>query len=342
MRKRLNNIFFAVGVVAVVIMFFTFDVSLGQLWACIERAGYWIVAVLGLWTMLYVMNAWAWRFIIKGSGKCDVGFVRLCKLTVSGFALSYAAPFSLVGGEAYKIMELSRHVGVQRATSSVILFTMMHVFSHFWFWLTGVVLYVLMVVVYGLPMNVGIAVVLSLVILFCYGGIYLFLKGYKNGMVVKLLRFVCKIPGLRGWCGRFMEEHRTDLERIDCQIAELHSQNKVSFMCSFFLEYFGRVLQCFEIFFMLLLLDIDYGGGVEGYLLTFLYSFLILAFTSLFANLIGFIPFQLGGREGGFAMSVVQLGMNDGIGLFISIITRVRELFWTFIGLVLMKIGRSE
>ena len=73
--------------------------------------------------------------------------------------------------------------------------------------------------------------------------------------------------------------------------------------------------------------------------ITFLYSFLILAFTSLFANLLFFFPLQLGGREGGFALSTAQMGMTNDIGLFVSMMCRVREIFWASIGLLLMKVG---
>lgn len=51
------------------------------------------------------------------------------------------------------------------------------------------------------------------------------------------------------------------------------------------------------------------------------------------------VPLQLGGREGGFALSVAQMGMGGGIGMFVSIISRVRELFWASVGLLLMKVG---
>lgn len=341
MRKRLNNIFFTVGLVAVVLMLITFDVSFVELWGHITHAGYWLIAIFGLWAVLYVMNTVSWRVIICGSGKCGIPFSRLLQLTVSGFALNYSTPFGLMGGEAYRIMELSKYIGVQRATSSVILFVMMHIFSHFWFWVLGVITYLALAAAGDLPMNIPMAIVLAIVCLFCYGGIYLFVRGYKNGMVVRLVRWVSKVPGLRRRMAHFEESHREDLAKIDRQIAELQSQNRRSFFGSFFLELFGRLCQCLEIMFMLILFGIDGDGTVAGLAITYLHSFLILAFTSLFANILGFLPLQLGGREGGFAMSVVQMGMTDGIAMFVSIICRVREIFWTIIGLALMKFKRE-
>ena len=132
MRKRLNNLFFGIGMIAVVVMFFSFDVSLTELWGNTLRRPvigwrpYW-----GCGVCFYLMNAWAWRVIIQGGGPCMVGFMQLLNLTVSGFALNYATPVGLLGGEAYRIMELSKYIGVQRATSTVILFAMMHIFCPF-------------------------------------------------------------------------------------------------------------------------------------------------------------------------------------------------------------------
>ena len=93
---------------------------------------------------------------------------------------------------------------------------------------------------------------------------------------------------------------------------------------------------------MLLSIGINCGGGVEGYMLTFLHSILILAFTSLFANLIGFLPLQLGVQESGFMLSIAALGLSGAAGLFVSIICRVREIIWIVIGLLLMKIGNKK
>ena len=283
------------------------------------------------------MNACTWRIIIKGSGDCPIPFWKILKLTITGFALNYATPAGLMGGEPYKIMELKPYIGAQRATSSVLLFAMMHIFAHFWFWTSSIVVYIVLALFGFLPLGACMIAVLLFMLCFCGGGIYLFIRGYKNGMVVKLIRFLSHIPGLKKWARSFAESHKDDLQKIDRQISELQSQNQRSFYASFVLEYVGRVLQSLEIYFMLLLFDVGTGGG-----LSFIYAFLILSFTSLFANLLFFLPLQLGGREGGFAMSVAQMGMTADIGMFISIICRVRELFWTAVGLLLMKVGNKR
>jgi hypothetical protein len=55
-----------------------------------------------------------------------------------------------------------------------------------------------------------------------------------------------------------------------------------------------------------------------------------------------FMPLQLGGREGGFAMSIAQMGMSGQVAMSVSIICRVREVFWTALGLLLIKVGNKK
>ena len=69
---------------------------------------------------------------------------------------------------------------------------------------------------------------------------------------------------------------------------------------------------------------------------------LILAFTSLFANMLFFMPLQLGGREGGFLMSTDGLGMSARAGIFVALLVRLRELIWTAIGLALIKLDKKQ
>jgi uncharacterized membrane protein YbhN (UPF0104 family) len=341
MKRLYTNLLFLVAIIAIIVMILAFDVSFTELWGYITRAGYWMIAILVLWLGLYCMNTLAWRTILKGSGPCNIGFWRLFQLTASGYALNSATSIGLVSGEPYRVLELSRYVGTQRATSSVVLFVMMHIYSHFWFWLTSIATFLVLALVGDVKLTGALALVLTLATVLCVAGIYLFLVGYRKGMIAAFIHLVARVPGLRKWGQRFESNHADDLKRIDMQIAQLRGQKRKNFLQSFFLEYVGRLLQSLEVFFILLILGIDGGGTLGGLLLTLLHSFLILAFTSLFANLLGFIPLQLGGREGGFALSVVGLGMTAEVGIFISILCRVRELFYDCVGVVLMKLHRD-
>jgi len=338
-KRKLNNLFFFFGIAAVVVMLFTFDVSFAELWQYITKAGYWLIPIVGIWIFIYAINALAWQCIIKGNtsvGK-DVSFWRIYKLTITGYALNYATPVGGLGGEPYRIMELSKNISKEHSTSSVILYAMMHFLAHFFLWFTSIFIYVALGIWSDLPLTPPLCMVLGLIGAFCVAAFYLFQKGYKNGFVVRVIRWIGKIPGLKGWCNRFLERHTETLQHIDQQIAALHQQEKRAFYSSFLLEYLARIVQSLEIFFMLLLFDVDNGGGLSGLLLTFLHSILILSFTTLFANMIGFLPMQLGVQEGGFVISIAVLGLSAALGIFVSIICRVREIIWILIGILLMK-----
>jgi hypothetical protein len=171
-----------------------------------------------------------------------------------------------------------------------------------------------------------------------FAALYLFTAGYRYGLVVNIIRWIGKLPGLKKWSRSFSERHAEALQHIDEQIAALHRQDKKAFYNSLLLEYLSRILQSSEVFFMLILFGIDCGGGVGGLCLTYLHSLLVVALTSFLANLIGFLPMQIGVQEGGFVISIAALGLSAALGIFVSIICRVREIIWIIVGIALMKV----
>ena len=215
-------------------------------------------------------------------------------------------------------MELSKDIDNQHATSSVILYAMMHFFAHFWFWFISIFIYLGLVLIGDLPISFAIGVILGIIVVFCLTAFYIISRGYKNGLVKYVLGLLCRIPGMKRWTLKFWARHSEAIKNI------------------------SRVVQSMEVMFMLLLFGIDCGGGLDGLTLTFLHSILIVAFTTLFANLIGFLPMQLGVQEGGFVLSIAALGLSAALGIFVSIICRVREIIWIIIGIGLMKMKPTE
>lgn len=327
MKEKIRNIFWFFGIFAIVVMLCTFDMDYDELWANVSKAGIWLPAVILLWVFIYYLNAWSWYVIIRDGKSAKVPFWKIYKLTISGFAINYVTPAGLMGGEPYRVMELSPYVGMSKAASSVILYVMMHIFSHFWFWLSSVVLYVLVE-----PVDWWMGIMLAGVAAVCSLAIYFFMKGYRNGMAVRALGMLCHVPFVKKWAKRFSEEKKEALERVDAQIAELHKQRKSTFYISLGLEFAARIAGCLEVYFILNIMT----SGVS-----FLACILIMAFTSLFANLLFFSPMQLGTREGGFALATGGLAMPSAFGVYTGLITRVRELFWIVVGVLLMKVGND-
>lgn len=329
MKSKFRNLFFLLGAVAIVIMLFSFSMDYRELWANIRRAGYWFFGVVGIWVVIYFFNTVSWFYLIRnGQRPSPVSFWRVYKLSVSGFALNYATPGGLMGGEPYRIMELTPYLGTSRATSSVILYVMMHIFSHICFWLFSIFLYIIMYKV-----TPALALMFLVVGAFCLLAIYFFMKGYRNGMVVKTFRLLQHLPYVKKWASRFYESKKETLQKIDSQIADLHRQRRSTFYMSFLFEFCARILTSVEIFFILKILTPE---------VNFFDCILIMAFTSLFSNLFFFSPMQLGAREGGFALAVSGLSLSGAFGVYASLITRVRELIWIIIGVALMKIGNRK
>lgn len=328
MKRKYQNLFFAFGIAMFAVMLSQLDYR--EVWDGLKSAGYWFFAVLALWGVLYVLNTAAWYIIIKSGSeeKTKINFFWLYKITVSGFALNYTTPCGLMGGEPYRIMALSPKIGTERASSSVILYAMTHIFTHFIFWLLSIFLYLLTE-----KLNFFMGVILSLAGAFCVLGLWFFIKGYRKGLAVRLMNFVRHIPGLKKWARGFIDKHKEQLDTVDSQIAALHNQNPKTFVSAVLIELVCRFCSAFEIMFILLVL-------MDG--VSFAQCVLILAFTSLFANLLFFIPLQLGGREGGFIMSTAGLALSAGAGIFVALIVRVRELVWTAIGLLLINLEKKR
>ncbi|KXB36961.1 hypothetical protein HMPREF1870_02492 [Bacteroidales bacterium KA00344] len=335
MKKKYQNGFFIFGLLVLIIMVTQLDFA--QVWQGLQHAGYWFFAVVALWAFLYIFNTAAWYLIIKGV--CSeliadgvptkkIPFGWLYKITVSGFALNYATPGGLMGGEPYRVMELAPKIGTERASSSVILYAMTHIFSHFWFWLISAILFVFIH-----PVNFVLVIMLTATIGFSILGIWFFIAGYRKGLANRMMNILRHIPFVKKWARPFVDKHREQLNTIDHQIAALHQQNPHNFIGAVLLEIMCRVCSALEIFFILLVIMPS---------VNYLNCIFVLAFTSLFANLLFFMPLQLGGREGGFLMSTTTLGISASGGIFVALIVRIRELIWTGIGLLFINIGKRN
>lgn len=319
MNKQIRNIFLAIGVFAIIVMMVNLDLSLASLRLLLSKAGIYFPIILILWVFIYAVNTLSWRQILVGLGSQPIPWKSLYRITVSGFALNYITPGGLNGGEAYRVIALKEHVGLARASSSTLLFSIVHIGSHLLFWFIAFAIFIFY------PQEVFYRFVGGLAIFFCSVLLWLFHLLMRKGTMQLLAILLVKIPKFGKYIDRFKEKHKDILERIDDEVRVVYLENPKAFYSALGLEFFARLLGCFEI--SLLLIPIV---GFES----FLNAYLIMGIASFMANLLFFMPMQIGGREGGFTLAFSLLGYTAQYGLFVGLLVRLRELFCVIMGVL--------
>jgi len=328
MKKRTSNIgrniFFVIGLLALALM--AWSIGFDTIILHIRKTGWWFFAILGMWIPTYLINTLAFNTIIRDDNPENrkVPFLHVFKITLSGFALKAATPLGFFGGDPYKIMEFKPLLGIEKATSSVVLYTMTHISAHSIFWLLSIVAAALF-----LPMPI-LGKVLLLLLFVAFLVILFFLwRGYRKGMAFQFFNWASRIPFIRKWVAPFLANNQHKLQSIDTQIAYLYKSRRRAFLKALTLELIARICNALEVFVILRPINVD---------VTIIQSIIIYSFMSLFTNILFFSPMQIGTREGGFMLAFRALGFPGALGIYVSLVTRVRELFWIGIGVLLMKV----
>ena len=332
MKPLYRNLFLLFGLCAIAFMVYSFPEG----WETIKRNPtnvlLYLPGVVGIWCFVYLCNAWAFQILVNTSDHDKhLSFAHAFKLTVSGFAFSYTTPFGS-GGAPYRVMELSRYIGTPRAVSSVALYSMMHVFSHFFLWTTALLAFV---IAHFDVMTAWLWTLFAIFLTVFVAAAVFFSYSYKHGIIARLFRLLFFVPFLRRPARRFYGRHAAAFDTIDANIRFLYEHPR-QLWGSLAAEYLGRLLNSFEFYFILLAFGISGANFVDG--------LIILGFSSLMGNLLFFLPMQIGAREGSLAVIVPLLfpGVGQAIGIYVSFYTRIREIFWIVVGVLLVKIGNKQ
>ena len=275
-----------------------------QLWLTLRSMPGTIALCCLVWGVGYLLNAASFREVLQGK-EGGLTYLQVLRLTISGYALNYITPFGLLGGEPYRVWVLRRTISTERATQGVVLYSMMHVASHFCFWLLAGLLAIVspLGVSRGMPMPYALLVTVVTILM-----LLLFWRLYRRGIA---LRF------MRRW--------------VDWPLLNPSLLPSGRFVRALGLELLSRLVNVVEYWVVMQALGFTTFGYAE--------ALLTVAFSSLLANVLFFSPLQMGTREGGILLALQYL-LPDGqllpVALTLSFATRIREFLWIAIGLVLM------
>ncbi len=323
-NTRIQTLFFVVGLALFVFLISRFGIQ--NIISNIKKTGWWIIPIIGVWALVYLLNAWAWALVIK-SLKHKMSFKDVFSISLSGFAINYITPVVNLGGEPYKIFALKKYFGLNNSVSLVVLYSMLHFLSSFVFWFIAIVLAII-----SLPLTIELQLILGASFIFTLIGVWFFYSRHKNGVFNSLLNLIRKLPFTTKLYEK-LKLKETTLTSIDNQIIELYTKQRKTFYASLSLEVIARVVASVEFIFILKSIGIN---------ITLEDAIYINAFSSLMLNLFFFIPMGLGIREGSLYLIMGGLNISSAIGVYIGLINRVREFFWIFIGLLLIQIRKPK
>jgi len=307
-----------------VLLFLLYDFGLNNIVTNIKRISWWFIPIISIYVLVYLQNAWVWYIILDDKEK-KIPFYKIFAVTLSGMSINDITPVVNLGGEPYKIYAVKDQIGTHQAVSSVILYTMVHWLSHFFVWITGIIL---------ISFTADLSDVVRYFLFASFIAIFLlilfFYRRHRKGIFVSFLDKISKVPFLKGLAAKLSEKEETFVE-IDEQIKNLYHNRPGAFYFSIFLDYLGRIISSLEFYFIMMAIHSE---------ISFLEAFYIYAGYTLLVNIMFFMPLQLGTREGSLVLVMEALKIATGMGVFVSLIMRIREFFWIGLGLALIQINR--
>jgi uncharacterized protein (TIRG00374 family) len=232
--------------------------------------------------------------------------------------MNYATPVVHMGGEPFRMMVLSEWIERSRAAFATIAFKAFNTSATVTHWLIGLVVFVW---IGAAPHRA--AVVALVVFASVLAAVFVSIARAERGVFAALMDFVSRRPRL-GRLQRFLLAHETTLHEIDVHLGDLRKMRRV-WLGAWMFEVLARIAMTGEIFFILRAL---------GYDIPFTTALCIDAASSLALNVLFFVPFDLGVREGGLYLILPVFGLPPEVGIYAALVSRVRELFWIGGGLL--------
>ncbi len=285
----------------------------------VRRAGWVLVPIMAVQLAVYCLNAWAWWLLLDPAAPRP-GYRRILGVSITGFALNFITPIVNAGGEPYRIAALTGELGLTRATGSVIAFVIVHALSSLMFWLTAIVITLLTLPHSDLPTAVLVALALMIVV-----AIGIVATGQRDGVVLRLSGLLSRLRLRR--VSRWLAARHEAFAAVDAELMSLWRQRPRRLIAALAADTAARVVGAFE--FVLIAVAI-------GVPLAFTTTVAMSGLLALAMNLFFIFPWELGSREASIYGVSHLAGVPLEIAALAIVVSRVRELAWAALGMLLL------
>lgn len=315
--KKINKtqvVLFALGILLFVYSIYVLGGASVELLRANFNAKYmWLYVVFT--TLSIFPLVWRWQAILKGFGE-SIGFLKLLRMQLAGYAVSFVTPSSRIGGEPLRIYMLKKECDVdyKTGTASIVLDKYMEYLGSLTFGLIGVALLIFVPNIPGVIRTILFGAIIFSMLVLTY--VYYRLSREKGLFHNLFSIFLSK---------KRLGKMSKSLKDVDSKLSYFMIHQKKAFFISYFFYIVSAIVVLVEFKFLLL------SFGVTTSLLELILVVMIVGITTLIP-----LPMALGSMEFGQSGLFALLKSHGGAGLLFSLIYRIRGLVVSAIGFSLL------
>ena len=313
--------------VALIVLMFTLFIRLldweqfrGYLLAITLRI---ILSVLAIHFVLHALGALQWMLILREAG-LSLGFLRVYRARLSGYAITYLTPSMYFGGEPVRALLLKDgNATYKKIAATIVLDKYIELFTKLPLIVVGFSFVVLLLRV-ELPF---VLLAGALIAAFC--GLFVFVSahlfgggGFIRRLAKALLRPLVRVRPR--WAVRCLRV-ATDFE---CEVGLIIRRRSV-FYLAMGVGILSSAVEVFQTWYVLTAL----GHG------SLVHPFVIYA-TIVVQGLVSILPGNIGGMEGVHLFIFAVLGIGSAPSLIYTVILRIGQMSYVFLGLVNLFLSR--
>jgi hypothetical protein len=289
-------------------------IGLHILWHDALRLGWGAVIIVALAGLEHLLHLTAWRWCFS-HGQAP-GWARLIAAFLGGYAVGFATPTAMVGGDVSRGALLLGRVPPVEVAASITLDRLVFAAADAMLGLCGVVL-----IVDAAPLSTEMRAGVGAAGVLMAAGIAAFFELQRRGRLAQFFaqhRLIQRALGARR--AAHMMERSAEMDR---RLARFHAQRPGALAGALALHAAATLVSAVQIAVFLAWLDL--GFSLETVLRVFFVSVALDLFSF-------FIPFRLGAHEAARMLAMSMAGLNPGLGLLLALVIRVEHLVWAGLG----------
>lgn len=319
-QRRVGLHLFALIVGLALLAFLVWNVGFGDVLVHLRAIGWNAPLILAPYLGIAWCDAKGWAYAIPPTSPArHAPTWRISLARLAGEAINNLTPTANVGGEPVKAYLLRSHgLSTDAGLASVVAAK------------TALTISQVIFILLGLPfflhrldwVREGWWLVIPLLAL-AYGFVALLVRWQRQGLLGMVVRRLQRL--LPRW--QRLEAWKERAQHIDLHLLEFYNGNQQGFFVSILYHFFGWMLGAFELWFFLYLMRVPV-SPIDALII----ESMVQPITA--AGLI--IPGALGVQEAGGVFLCRLLGLNDGVGLTLMTLKRLREAVYNLIGLAVI------